>query len=458
MSLLSVESGALLLIAVVATRFAGRRSLPCVLLGASAAFYLLSSPGGAAWLGAATALTYTAGALLARVGPRGGRVLVTSAALLILGALVYVKLPESPVLAPLGISYFSFRLLSYLFDVYWGKCPPTTSLTSFAAYVAFFPEMTSGPIDRWPNFRLGMSSFEPPDYERMSSAMRLVLFGLFKKVVVANRLGGLVDPVFDRPGSFGPGFLVAAAYAFPIQLYADFSGMTDIARGASRLLGIEAPRNFDRPFLAASVQEFWSRWHMTLTSWLRDYLFKPVTVMLRREGQAGLAVAIAVNMIAVGLWHGLKWTFLAFGLLNAFYLVLPMLSRRGVTRREVGPQRLRRLIGVVSTLHLMMLAFVFFRADDLISAARVLAGFADLPVNVSHAFDAQRPVGATPWGIAAPLAIMALVEYAVARGWWNVLRRPGLGTVGRWTAYYVMIVAIIFMGNWGRQDSIYARF
>ena len=211
---------------------------------------------------------------------------------LIMGALVLVKLPAYSSAAPLGISYFSFRLIAYLLDIYWGRASPARSLVNFASFVAFFPQITSGPIQRWEDFGAQLDGSRRPGPDQLVTAMRLILFGLFKKIVVANRLGLIVDRVFEDPTRFTPLLLVVAAYAFPIQLYADFSGLTDIARGASRLVGIEGPRNFNRPFLSTSVQEFWSRWHMSLTSWLRDYLFKPLAVELRGMGRAGLALAV----------------------------------------------------------------------------------------------------------------------------------------------------------------------
>ena len=461
MSFLSIESAVLLLATVIATRVLGRRALPGAVLLASSMFYVASAPGGVAWLALSILLAFAVGARLTTASQRISIWLLSLTILVILGALVFVKLPGHDFTAPLGISYFTFRLVAYLLDVYWGRCEPARSLTEFAAFVSFFPQVTSGPIDRWGHFLGQLDRYEYPSYEQMSSALRLILFGLFKKLVVANRLGGLVEPVLDSPGDFSAQFLVAAAYAFPIQLYADFSGLTDIARGASRLLGIEAPRNFDRPFLASSVQEFWTRWHMSLTFWLRDYLFKPLSATLRRQGRIGLAVAIGVNMLAIGLWHGLQWTFLAFGVINAIYMVAGAMRRRPrALQVAVARLGLRRWGNILLTFNLMTFAFVFFRAADLSAALEVLRGFPALFHLGLHSSQTVAPaLGVTPRGVVAPVAVMAFVEFGVARGYWDRwFMRTRVGAVARWVAYYAVVLAIVFGGIFDNTKFIYARF
>ena len=457
MSALSAGAVVLLVLTAAGTRIVGRRGMPAVVLLASGVYYVSAAPSGAWWLAASSLLTYGVGARLTTMSVRRANWTVTASIFAIMGGVVLVKLPQGAIAAPLGISYFSFRLVSYLLDVYWERCPPALDSVSFAAFVAYFPEMTSGPIDRWGHFRGQLEQFTPPTYERMSSAMRLILFGLFKKLVVANRLGGLVDPVFESPGDVSALYLVVAAYAFPVQLYADFSGLTDIARGASRLIGIEAPRNFDRPFLSASVQEFWTRWHMSLTSWLRDYLFNPLSALLRGEGRIGLVIAISVNMVAIGLWHGLKATFLAFGVVNAIYLAVGLLARG---RRNAPGPRWHRWGRTLLTAHLMTFAFVFFRAGNLADAWDVLRGFPALVhVGPAQAGKVAPVLASGPAGILGPAVLLALVEYGTFAGYWHRwFVSPKFASVARWAAYYAVVLAILVFGSLDNTKFIYARF
>jgi D-alanyl-lipoteichoic acid acyltransferase DltB (MBOAT superfamily) len=459
MNLISWGSVTVLFAAAVLVGLVGRRFVPALLLVASVAFYVASASGGLPWLILSTVVAFSVGKLLPTLSPPCATWAIGGSIGLIVGALVLVKLPGGSLAAPLGISYFSFRLIAYLLEVYWGRTAPAPSAVSFVAFVAYFPQISSGPIQRWEDFDSQIGRFELPDHERLVAAMRLILFGLFKKIVVANRLGAIVDPVFGSPGACGPWMLVAAAYAFPIQLYADFSGLTDIARGASRLLGIEAPRNFDKPFLSMSVQEFWSRWHMSLTFWLRDYLFKPLSATLRHQGRIGVAIAITVNMVAIGLWHGLQWTFLAFGTINAIYLMAGAL-RPQRRRSPVRIQSWRRVGGVLLTFNLMTFAFVFFRAADLSVALGVLSGFpALLHVGVGATQAAAPSFNVTPRGAMGPVAAMAVAEFLVARGYWDRwFVRPRFGGAARWVAYYAVVLAIVFGGLFNNTRFIYARF
>src|SRR5215470_7081504 len=224
------------------------------------------------------------------------------------------------VAAPVGISYYTLKLVSYVVDVYWGRIQPSRRVSSVALYAAFFPQILSGPIQRAGDFLGQINRIKPTDPALVASGLRLILFGLFEKLVVADRLGVLVDQVYGSPHEHSAAALTLATYAFAFQLFADFSGLTDIAIGAGRVLGISAPPNFDAPFYAENIQEFWRRWHMTLTGWVRDYLFTPVRMALRNWGQWGLAASLMVNMVAVGIWHAPLLTFVVFGLIHGTYV------------------------------------------------------------------------------------------------------------------------------------------
>jgi D-alanyl-lipoteichoic acid acyltransferase DltB (MBOAT superfamily) len=281
------------------------------------------------------------------------------------------------VLAPLGLSYYVFKMVGYLLDVYWGKLPAQRNFVSTALYAAFFPQIVSGPIQRAGSFFDQIEKIKTPDPDQFMVGLRRILFGLVKKVAIADQLSVLVGNVHRDPSGFSPLELLAGAYCFSIQLYADFSGITDIAIGIGLLFGMKGPENFDLPYSSSNIQMFWRRWHMSLTTWLTDYLFTPLRMSLRNMGQVGLCVAIFINMIAIGLWHGLTWTYLAFGILNGIYMTVSALTlkRRNLffkTRPRLAP--IRAFAGPLLTFHLVVLSHIFFRAVTFPSALNYIAG------------------------------------------------------------------------------------
>src|ERR1700733_563311 len=283
--------------------------------------------------------------------------------------------PLASLAVPLGISYYTFKLLSYLLEVYWEKIKPERDIVAFALYPAFFPHILSGPIERGSTFLPQVDTPTAVSPDMIASGLRLILFGLFKKLVVADRLAFLVNRVFDHPKAFSSVGLIIASYGFAVQIYADFSGLTDLAIGTGRIFGIESPQNFDAPFYAPNIQEFWKRWHMTLTRWLTDYLFTPLRFALRKHGDFGLAFAIVVNMLAIGLWHGPRWTYVLFGLLNSVYLVVSAFTLKARNRAFRGHTRwmgVRRIAGPLVTFHLVVLALLVFRANTVGNAAYIL--------------------------------------------------------------------------------------
>ena len=299
-----------------------RRS-PWVLLAGSTVFYLTVAPRYLVVLAGVTVLAWWLGRSIGGAADERQKLRRTAAGVvLFVGLLAFFKyallrtallgaiLPLDAVtglLLPVGMSYYLFKVIGYLGDVYWEKYPPEKSLLAFAAYVTFFPQIVSGPIQRPADF-LGQLRAREVTAATWASGLRRLLFGLFTKLVVASRLGDLVDPVYSAPQGRPALVLVFAVYLFALQLYADFSAWTSIAIGAGKLFGIQAPENFDAPYLAPNLPDFWRRWHMSLTSWLTDYVYTPLRHVLRNQGNVGLVVAILANMVAVGGWHGERLT------------------------------------------------------------------------------------------------------------------------------------------------------
>jgi D-alanyl-lipoteichoic acid acyltransferase DltB (MBOAT superfamily) len=373
---------AFLMLAAAVFQVCPRQLRPACVLLFSYAFYCTWDPTAAAILLLATAACYGVALSVERAKTSAHLLLVIS----VVGLVAYIgwfKAAQAlgagkSFIAPLGISYYVFKLISYLVDVYWKKIPAEHNFIQFAAYVAFFPQIVAGPIQRPYDFLYQIKNNEtPPTVNELLSGVFRILIGFLKKLVVAESLVAVVNYGFNhtQSGSSLPNIL--SFYLFPLQLYADFSGLTDIAIGSALLLGFRSPENFDAPFLAPNISEFWRRWHMSLTNWLRDYVFVPLQMATRNYAEAGLALSLTINMVLIGLWHGFTLPFLVFGLIHAFYLVVDAFSARKRKKYYKSHARVASVLaflGPIFTYHLVALANVFFRASSFSVAVQLLKG------------------------------------------------------------------------------------
>ncbi len=275
------------------------------------------------------------------------------------------------VLLPVGISFYTFQALGYTIDVYRGKLPAERNLLRYALFVSFFPQLVAGPIERSGNLLRQIDDIENihvRDYDRIASGLTLMLWGLFQKVVIADRISVLVDTVFDAPYRYGTVELLAGAVAFSLQIYCDFGAYSTIAVGAARVMGFRLMDNFDTPYFAQSIPDFWHRWHISLSTWFRDYLYIPMggsrTSRLRRYGN------ILVTFLVSGLWHGAAWNYVFWGGLHGLYQVAGDLLARPLRRlgdlcRLDRSTFSHRLLKRVITFFLVTLAWIFFRANSL---------------------------------------------------------------------------------------------
>ncbi len=272
------------------------------------------------------------------------------------------------ILLPVGISFYTFQTMSYTIDVYRRRLDPTTDFVLFATYVAYFPQLVAGPIERARNLlpRLADTNRARPNRTMLGAAAGLILLGLFKKVVVADGVAVVADALFDDPGSAGTLTAVAGIVAFSLQIYGDFSGYTDIARGVSLLFGIDLVVNFRQPYLSRSITEFWRRWHISLSDWLRDYLYIPLGGS--RGGARATHRNLMITMLLGGLWHGASWNFVLWGGLHGLYLVFE--RRRGVVVSS-RPVAVRDVGSIVTTFVVVSLTWVFFRAATFTEALEV---------------------------------------------------------------------------------------
>lgn len=375
--------------------------------------------------------------------------------------------PALGLLLPVGVSFYTFQSVGYIIDVYQGRLVAERNFGRFALFVAFFPQLVAGPIERGGHMLPQFRRTHAFDYQRVVSGLRLMAWGLFKKVVVADRLALLVNPIFNNPRQHAEGpLLVLATLAFTFQIYGDFSGYTDLARGAARVLGFEFNLNFRQPYLSASVPEFWRRWHISLSSWFRDYVYIPL------GGSRVGPVRAYGNLLAVflisGLWHGANWTFLAWGGLHGFYLVASTVARPArerlaqITGLAARP-RLRRGVGVVITFALVAYAWIFFRANTLADALfisrHLLSGWvglsgqrgATLLLEFSQHYRPELAVAA--FGV----LLMLLVEYLGRR------RSPQAWVAAqpfalRWAGYAGLALLILYLGIFNSTSFIYFQF
>ena len=280
-------------------------------------------------------------------------------------------------IAPLGISYYTFKLISYLIDVYWDEEAFERDPILVMLYAAFFPQIVSGPIQRSEAFfsQMREMSTNSADGAKIEEGFKYVLSGLMLKLIFADRLAEVIASVDAEPSAFTAATLYCVVAGFTLQLFADFAGYTLIALGIGKLFGVDGPPNFSSPFAATNIVDMWKRWHMSLTSWLTDYLLTPLMMTFRAYGDMGFIAAIFIDMVAIGLWHGFSVNFLAFGLLQACFITISIFTSRQLSkwRRAGGAEKISRLIGVVVTFAMMSISQIFFHAPTWAHSTSMLA-------------------------------------------------------------------------------------
>lgn len=364
------------------------------------------------------------------------------------------------VILPVGISFYTFQTLSYTIDVYRGRLPATPSLLDFACFVAFFPQLVAGPIVRAAELLPQMARPRHLDRERVYEGAYLLLWGLFKKVVIADNLGArLVDPVFD--GAIADplgGTVLVAIYAFAIQIYCDFSGYSDMARGLAKLMGFDFQLNFNLPYFAANPSEFWRRWHISLSNWLRDYLYIPLGG--NRRGPRRTYINLLLTMVLGGLWHGAAWTFVLWGiyqgaLLGVHRAAMPWID--AVTARlSDRSRRVARIVAILLFFQFVCLGWLIFRADSAAQIGR-LADAILSPWPWWILCGANTLAGTGLWTLVAYAAPLMLIQWAqYVTNDLNVVFR--LAAPVRGGLYAGLFYALILFGADVDKPFIYFQF
>ncbi|QQR98641.1 MAG: MBOAT family protein [Sphingobacteriales bacterium] len=363
------------------------------------------------------------------------------------------------ILLPIGLSFHTFQAMSYTIEVYRKKQKAERHFGYYALYVMFYPQLVAGPIERPQNILYQLHQKHQFNYDRIVSGLRLILWGMFKKTIIADRMALIADPAFLKPEYFTGLPLIIATLAFSIQIYCDFSGYTDIAIGTARTMGINLMKNFNAPYFSKSIAEFWSRWHISLSTWFRDYLYIPL------GGNRTTTFKWYRNLMLVflisGFWHGANWTFIAWGCIHGIYLILSNVFFKNKQKKST---KIKSAFAVFTTFLLVTFTWIFFRASSIQDAKYI----------IMHLFDGiQQPIQYIFKGIiylklnkfspidffvlGLSLCILFYVDKNINKiSWSNWIKQKN--TVVRWSIYFIMTFLIIAFGIFDNRQFIYFQF
>jgi len=357
------------------------------------------------------------------------------------------------IILPVGISFYTFQTLSYTIDVYNKKLEPTTDIVAFFAFVSFFPQLVAGPIERASNLLPQFFKRRVFKYDKAVDGMRQILWGLFKKIVIADNCAVFANDIFGSHLNYSGSTLLLGAFFFAFQIYGDFSGYSDIAIGTSKLFGFSLMRNFAFPYFSRDIAEFWRRWHISLSTWFRDYVYIPLGGS--RGGTLFKVRNTFIIFITSGFWHGANWTFIIWGTLNALYFLPLLLMKKNkkntniVAEKKLFPDMVE-LFQIGSTFFLTLIAWIFFRAKNVSNAFEYIATI------FSPSFFAFPEV--FPIKILAIIFLFTLIEW-LQREKQHALQFKDVHPyrLVRWSAYYIIIFSVFWYGA-NQQEFIYFQF
>jgi alginate O-acetyltransferase complex protein AlgI len=436
------------------------------LLALSYVFYALSSRIYLVLLIIASAAVYGLGLAIAKsASERAKQAYMAVGVAAVVAVIVAFKAAGAwrGLLLPLGVSYYSFKLISYLIEVYWDDEAVERDPVVFFLFPAFFPQIVSGPIQRPEPFFAQMREImaRPIDADQIETGLRFIVGGLMMKTLVGDRLGTFIDLIDQSHTDYSYWVMLTTVACYTLQLYADFSGYTNVALGIGKLFGVEGPPNFQAPFAAVNIQEFWRRWHMSLTSWVTDYLFTPLSMSLRTLGQTGLVLCIILNMLIIGLWHGLTPNFLMFGLIQGLFVSITALTvitlrrrgRAGAKPASSAPWPVA-LAGMILTFVLMSFSMILFHSPTWGQASSILAQILGVAAS-----------GATGWSdmqlsLTVPTWICMGIALFVGAG------APGARAFGQsagnftpsWMQYGVCLFLLFTLSTEGSGQFVYGQF
>ena len=373
------------------------------------------------------------------------------------------SIPYLSILLPIGLSFHTFQAMSYTIEVYRGHQKAERHFGIYSLYVMFYPQLVAGPIERPQNLLHQFREKYDFDYERVASGLRLMAWGLFKKVVIADRLAIAVDTVYNNPERHNSISLVIATIFFTYQIFCDFSGYSDMAIGAARVMGFKLITNFNNPYQSKTISEFWKRWHISLSTWFKDYLY--ITLGGNRVSIPRWYLNLFIVFLVSGLWHGANWTFVLWGALHGFYLVFGLLTKK-IRDKFNKALRLDRvpLLPTLTTFCLVAFAWIFFRANTVDSAfyiiQHIFTGLPDIYQRLANHKPVYQYLGLSPSFLLVVISSIVLLETV------HYLKRKRNFTEMflqkpiyiRWAVYYAVVLAIIFFGVFENRQFIYFQF
>ena len=357
------------------------------------------------------------------------------------------------ILLPVGISFYTFQSLSYTIDVYRGKVRAEKSFVNVALYIAFFPQLVAGPIVKAGEYIPQLYEDRNISLDHLQQGVQAFALGLFKKVVIADNISIFVDAVYDTPAAFHAVTVLLAVAAYSIQIYCDFSGYSDMAVGCAKCLGYDLPRNFNLPYISKNVTEFWKRWHISLSTWLMEYLYFPLGG--NRKGTVRRYINLMLTMLIGGLWHGASWTFVAWGGLHGLALCVHKLFLKAAQGREKKGNPFLSALSVLGTFCFVSLCWVFFRAGDFVTAMRVFQAIFTWQQGIIHL---------SSWAILGLACVALATLAAVLRG-----RKLGgpidgfypqvkLSTIPGLLVFFLFVGLTLGLAYTGENPFIYFQF
>jgi alginate O-acetyltransferase complex protein AlgI len=366
-------------------------------------------------------------------------------------------IPYWKIILPIGLSFHTFQAMSYTIEVYRGKQKAERHFGIYSLYVMFFPQLVAGPIERPQNLLFQFKTKHEFNTQNLLDGLRLMSWGLFKKVVIADRLSVYVGAVYEHPSEYHFLNLMIATVFFSIQIYCDFSGYSDMAIGIAKVMGFDLMINFKRPYFATNIQEFWKRWHISLSTWFRDYLY--IGLGGNRKSIFRTYVNVCIIFLVSGFWHGANWTFVIWGAVHAFFIVLYMLQQKYITKNE-SSSFLRNALGLIITYIIVCLAWVFFRAANVSDAFLIIKNM--LTFNAGHPFlmVLDPTINGVSFGVSSIVIALLMMIYMFTI---EKLFPPNLETFNnkKYTDIGFMALNIIFiicLGVFQKASFIYFQF
>jgi alginate O-acetyltransferase complex protein AlgI len=369
---------------------------------------------------------------------------------------------------PIGISFYTFQTISYTIDVYRGKLEPSKSLKEFALFIAFFPQLVAGPIVRasefLPQLREKIDKFETGvklrqiiiNSKNLKVGITIMMIGFVKKMFFADNISPLVNDIFANPIGLDSFSIILATIGFGIQIYCDFSGYSDIAIGAALILGFKLPMNFNKPFFATSPADFWRRWHISLSNWVRDYLFFPI-VHRNIGSDAQLIFGAMITFLLLGLWHGAGWNFIFFGLIHGIYVTIEVVIRKKIPKARNNPffkRRFGKILAILGTQYLIFLAFIAFRVEDFDSMIYVISKYIFLDFQTDGVIQLLMS-NKLAIGLIGLFIILHFIIYMKPKTYEKISEL----SLKKWTVFLIMSMsAILLFYNGNPSDFIYFKF